>query len=75
MRLIDGPYEIGDRTVLILEQAGEQTLGQYLRREGRLTIGDLENLGEHLFQAVELPGGRGHLAPRHQAGQPGASAR
>ena len=27
VRLIDGPIEIGDRTVLVLEQAGEQTLG------------------------------------------------
>ncbi|MGH3273015.1 MAG: protein kinase domain-containing protein, partial [Streptosporangiaceae bacterium] len=52
VRLIGGPQEIGDRTVLILEQAGEQTLGQYLRREGRLAIGDLEALGGHLFQAV-----------------------
>jgi len=52
VRLISGPKEIGNRTVLVLERAGEQTLGEYLRREGRLTIGDLETLGDHLFQAV-----------------------
>ncbi len=59
VRLIDGPKDIGDRTVLILEQAGEQTLGQYLRREGRLAIGDLEALGDHLFQAVGYLEGEG----------------
>jgi serine/threonine protein kinase len=52
-RLIDGPLTVGNRTVLVLERAGEQTLAQYLRREGRLTIDDLENLGGHLFAAVE----------------------
>jgi len=59
VRFIDGPKDIGDRTVLILEQAGEQTLGQYLRREGRLAIGDLETLGDHLFQAVGYLEGEG----------------
>ncbi len=59
VRLIGGPKEIGNRTVLVLERAGEQTLGQYLRREGRLTIGDLETLGEHLLQAVGYLEGEG----------------
>ncbi|MGI8448785.1 MAG: protein kinase domain-containing protein, partial [Streptosporangiaceae bacterium] len=59
VRLIDGPKDTGDRTVLVLEQAGEQTLGQYLRREGRLVIGDLETLGDHLFQAVGYLEGEG----------------
>ena len=59
VRFIDGPKDIGDRTVLILERAGEQTLGQYLRREGRLAIGDLETLGDHLFQAVGYLEGEG----------------
>jgi serine/threonine protein kinase len=59
VRLIDGPLEVGDRTVLVLERAGEQTLGQFLRREGRLTIGDLETLGDHLFQAVGYLEGEG----------------
>ncbi|MGH3274838.1 MAG: protein kinase domain-containing protein, partial [Streptosporangiaceae bacterium] len=52
VRLIGGPADVGNRAVLILEQAGEQTLGQCLRREGRLAIGDLETLGDHLFQAA-----------------------
>jgi serine/threonine protein kinase len=59
VRLINGPKDIGDRTVLILEQAGEQTLGQYLRHEGRLAIGDLETLGDHLFQAIGYLEGEG----------------
>ena len=59
VRFIDGPKDIGDRTVLILERGGEQTLGQYLRREGRLAIGDLETLGDHLFQAVGYLEGEG----------------
>src|ERR1022692_487835 len=59
VRFIDGPKDIGDRTVLVLEQAGEQTLGQYLRREGRLAIGDLETLSDHLFQAVGYLEGEG----------------
>jgi serine/threonine protein kinase len=52
VRYIDGPIQIGERWVLILEQAGQQTLTQYLRHEGRLTIDDLENLGDQLFQAA-----------------------
>jgi serine/threonine protein kinase len=59
VRLIDGPRDVGDRTVLVLERAGEQTVGQFLRREGRLTIGDLETLGDHLFQAVGYLEGEG----------------
>jgi serine/threonine protein kinase len=59
VRLIGGPKEIGNRTVLVLERAGEQTLGQFLRRDGRLTIGDLETLGDHLFQAVGYLEGEG----------------
>ena len=59
VRLIDGPTEVGKRTVIVLEQAGEQTLGQFLRAEGRLAIGDLETLGDHLFQAAGYLEGEG----------------
>ncbi|GAA4240570.1 BREX system serine/threonine kinase PglW [Actinomadura meridiana] len=52
VRWIKGPIEIGERHVLVLEQAGQQTLSQFLRAQGRLTIDDLENLGAHLFNAV-----------------------
>ncbi|WP_157995788.1 BREX system serine/threonine kinase PglW [Thermomonospora amylolytica] len=53
VRLIDGPVQIGPRTALVLERAGEQTLAQYLKHEGRLTIDELEALGDQLFRAVE----------------------
>ena len=53
VRWIDGPLAIGERTVLIVDRAGEQTVGQYLRNEGRFPIGDLESLGTQLFQVVE----------------------
>jgi hypothetical protein len=53
VRWIDGPRTIGKRTVLILDRAGEQTVGQYLRNQGRFPIGDLESLGAQLFQVAE----------------------
>lgn len=48
------PFELGGRHVLALENAGTQTLGDYLRREGRLTIGELEAWAEDLFQMVSF---------------------
>ena len=53
VRLIDGPVTIGERTALILDRAGELTVGQYLRDQGRFPIGDLEALGGQLFQVAE----------------------
>ncbi|WP_158566737.1 BREX system serine/threonine kinase PglW [Actinomadura craniellae] len=53
VRLVGGPHEIGDRTYLVLEQAGRQTLAQALKSQGRLTIDELQTLGGHLFQAVQ----------------------
>jgi serine/threonine protein kinase len=52
VRLIDGPVEIGGRTVVVLEQAGERTLADQLRHDGPLTIDELENLGDHLLRAL-----------------------
>ncbi|MFG1999078.1 BREX system serine/threonine kinase PglW [Spirillospora sp. NPDC048911] len=52
VRLISGPQDFGQRHALVLEQAGQQTLSHFLRSQGRLTIDDLQNLGDHLFQAV-----------------------
>ncbi|TDC96965.1 BREX system serine/threonine kinase PglW [Actinomadura sp. 7K507] len=59
VRWISGPIEIGDRHVLVLEQAGQRTLSQFLRSQGRLTIDDLQNLGGHLFDAVGYLGEEG----------------
>ncbi len=52
VRWISGPMEVGPRHVLVLEQAGQQTLSQFLRSQGRLTVDDLQSLGGHLFRAV-----------------------
>jgi serine/threonine protein kinase len=54
VRLITGPVAIGQRTALILDRAGEQTVGQYLRSQGRFPIDDLESLGRQLFQVTEF---------------------
>jgi serine/threonine protein kinase len=53
VRLLDGPRTLGGRTVLELEYAGEQSLAQRLRGQGRLTYDDLEGFGEDLFKALE----------------------
>ncbi|MFF3253861.1 BREX system serine/threonine kinase PglW [Actinacidiphila glaucinigra] len=53
VRLLDGPRTLGGRTVLELEYAGEQSLAQRLRGQGRLTYDDLESFGEDLFKALE----------------------
>lgn len=52
VRLFDGPRQLGNRTVLDLEYAGEQSLAQRLRGQGRLSYGDLESFGEDLFKAL-----------------------
>lgn len=52
VRLIDGPLEIGGRTVVVLERAGERTLADQLRHDGPLTIDELDSLGEHLLRAL-----------------------
>lgn len=48
-----GVEEIGDRTVLVLERAGEKTLADFLGEEGALTSGELNTFGRHLFEALE----------------------
>ena len=52
VRLIDGPFEVAGRTVIVLDRAGERTLADEIRQQGPLTIGELEKLGEDLLHAV-----------------------
>ena len=57
VRLIEGPFLAGPplpspRTVIVLDRAGERTLADEIRRQGPLTIGELEKLGEDLLQAM-----------------------
>ncbi|MDA2806637.1 BREX system serine/threonine kinase PglW [Nocardiopsis suaedae] len=49
----EGIQQIGDRTVLVLERAGEQTLADYLTKDGALGRGELLRFGQHLFDALE----------------------
>ncbi|MGI5154403.1 BREX system serine/threonine kinase PglW [Microbispora sp. CA-102843] len=59
VRLIDGPLEIGGRTLIVLERAGERTLAEHLRHEGRLGLDELESLGDHLLDALVYLDGAG----------------
>ncbi|NIJ14643.1 serine/threonine protein kinase [Saccharomonospora amisosensis] len=64
VRLLDGPRELGGRTVLDLEYAGGQdpdgrTLGELLRAEGRLSYHYLERFGRDLFTALDQLAGKG----------------
>lgn len=49
----EGLREVGGRTVLELEYAGEQSLGARLRGQGQLTYHELERFGEDLFHALD----------------------
>ncbi|WP_307865420.1 BREX system serine/threonine kinase PglW [Streptomyces montanisoli] len=55
----EGVREIGGRTVLELEYAGEQSLGERLRGKGRLTYHELERFSDDLFQALDQLAGHG----------------
>ena len=64
VQLLDGPREVGGRTVLDLEYAGGQdpqgyTLGEHLRAEGRLSYHNLERYGRDLFIALDQLAGKG----------------
>ena len=48
-----GIQEVGERTVLLLQRAGEYSLADYLAHQGALTAGELRTFGQHLFDAVE----------------------
>ncbi|MET7352948.1 BREX system serine/threonine kinase PglW [Streptomyces mirabilis] len=79
VRLLDGPRTLGGRTVLELEYAGEQSLAQRLRGQGRLTYDDLESFGEDLFKALEELTAKGvrhrDLKPENLGVQHGADGR
>ncbi len=58
-RLIEGPAPIGGRQALLVERAGEVTLDELLRREGRLPLRELQDRGDDLFAAVAYLDGEG----------------
>ncbi|MEY9214304.1 serine/threonine protein kinase [Thermobifida halotolerans] len=59
VRLLDGPRQVHGRTVLVLEYAGERSLGERLRSEGRLTYHELARFGDDLFVALDQLAGHG----------------
>lgn len=52
VKLIEGPITVGERTALVLSDAGDETLALKLQNEGRATIEQLERFGADLLEAV-----------------------
>lgn len=52
--LVDGPLDVGGRQCLLVEVAGERTLADELRREGRVSLDRLGLWGRDLFDVVAL---------------------
>jgi serine/threonine protein kinase len=59
VKLFDGPRELGGRTVLDLEFAGDRTLARVLKEEGKLTYHQLERFSNDLFTALDQLAGEG----------------
>lgn len=49
-----GTIEIGERVGLLMARAGDSTLAQRIRKEGRLELELLERFGEQLLQTVDF---------------------
>lgn len=52
VKLLDGPITVGGRQGLLMTDAGEETLADRIRIEGRATIEQLERYGADLFEAA-----------------------
>lgn len=52
VKLLEGPIALGDRSALVLESAGDQTLSELLRERKRLSLDLLERLGRDLLEAL-----------------------
>ncbi|WP_199485230.1 BREX system serine/threonine kinase PglW [Actinomadura craniellae] len=59
VRLLAGPRELNDRTVLDLEYAGDRSLRTWLDTEGKLTYHQLNQFGADLFRALDQLAGKG----------------
>ncbi|MEH0929091.1 BREX system serine/threonine kinase PglW [Micromonospora sp. CPCC 205558] len=53
------PLQLGNRTVVVLEHAGDHTLARKLRDDGRLTVDELETYSDYLFGALDYLEGEG----------------
>jgi serine/threonine protein kinase len=63
VRLLDGPRQLGSRTVLDLEYAGDESPGARLRAQGRLSYHEPERFSADLFTALDRLAGK---AVRHR---------
>lgn len=52
VKLLDGPINVDTRQGLLMTDAGEETLADRIRMEGRATIEQLERYGADLFEAA-----------------------
>ena len=52
VKILEGPLILGDRTALMLESAGEETLSELLRSRKRLSLDLLERFGRDLLEAL-----------------------
>ena len=52
VRLVEGPIDVGGRSALVLESAGDETLGEVLRGRERLSLDLLERWGTDLLEAL-----------------------
>jgi serine/threonine protein kinase len=52
VRLVEGPVDVGGRQALVLESAGDETLGEVLRSRERLSLDLLERWGADLLEAL-----------------------
>ena len=52
VRLMAGPLDVGHRRALLLSDAGKETLATRLSKEGRATVGQLEQYGSQLLEAM-----------------------
>ena len=52
VRLVEGPIDVGGRSALVLESAGDQTLGEVLRDRERLSLDLLQRWGTDLLEAL-----------------------
>jgi serine/threonine protein kinase len=46
--------QVNDRTAILLDRAGETTLGHRIRQEGRLSLDMLQRFGEDMLEAVDI---------------------
>ncbi len=53
------PLQVANRTVIVLEHAGELTVARKLRDDGRLTVDELETYSDYLFGALDYLEGEG----------------